>query len=465
MPKFTPPYPERPETIASDWRRYQLVRKNLIGHWEAPAFRSDFMATRMGGRSLFVCNSPESVRFAFNNKTAVFERKTVQMRRLLEPLIGDGLFISHGETLSARRALISPMVHLSRLPRFAPLMVEAAQEVAERWDKVPSGQPVDALADMGHLAAEVVCKSLFGRDLGQRNAEVIVGGFARFQQASTSITLLDALGLPDWFPRPPNRRVRRIVAQVNRVLDSVIADVQRDGRDCLVADLMKSAPGALTRQQLRNEAAVLFMAGHETTANTMAWAWYLISQDPEVEARLHEELDAVLGGRRPTLDDLKALTFTRAIIDETLRLYPPVPHLGRQSTAAETFQGTPMPKGSYVLVVPWLLHRHSGLWDRPDEFDPDRFLAPDQGGASKYAYVPFSVGSRVCPGQAFGLAEAMLCLATLAQRFELRLLPGHKVEAVCRMTLRPGERLPMLVRPRVVSKDPARAMDLPVGHD
>jgi cytochrome P450 len=199
---------------------------------------------------------------------------------------------------------------------------------------------------------------------------------------------------------------------------------------------------------LRNEIAVLFMAGHETTANTLAWTWYLLSQAPEVEAKLHEELDSVLGDRVPTLADVPQLVYTRAILDEALRLYPPVPILPREAIKEEEFQGVRIPKGSLLFVVPWLLHRHRKLWELPDHFIPERFLPENAAKISKFAYVPFSIGPRICAGANFGQTEAILCIATLAQKFKLRLQPGHEVRPVCRLTLRPAGGLPMTVHPR-----------------
>jgi cytochrome P450 len=189
------------------------------------------------------------------------------------------------------------------------------------------------------------------------------------------------------------------------------------------------------------------MAGHETTANSLAWTWYLLSQTPDVEARLHHELDTVLGGRLPALDDVAKLPYTRAVFEEALRLYPPVPILSRQALGDEVIRGRRIKTGELLLVVPWLLHRHKRIWDKPDQFIPERFL-PGAPARPKGSYVPFSTGPRICAGAAFGLTEAILCLATLAQRFRLQLQPGSVVMPVCRLTLRPGKHLPMTVHPR-----------------
>ena len=187
------------------------------------------------------------------------------------------------------------------------------------------------------------------------------------------------------------------------------------------------------------------MAGHETTANTLAWVWYLLSQVPEAATRVAAEARAALGGRPATLTDLPALRFTQAVIEETLRLYPPVPVLAREASAEITLAGRTLPRGSLVLVVPWLLHRNPKLWPEPDTFRPERFL---DGTPPRYGYIPFSIGPRVCTGQQFGLTEAVLCLATLAQHVRLELRPGHVVVPISRLTLRPGAELPMQIRHR-----------------
>lgn len=189
----------------------------------------------------------------------------------------------------------------------------------------------------------------------------------------------------------------------------------------------------------------MFMAGHETTANSLAWTWYLLSQAPEAESRLHQELDSVLDGRLPEFADVPKLIYTRAVFEEALRLYPPVPILPREALKDECFQNEAIPKGSLMFIVPWLLHRHKKLWDKPDHFVPERFLAENAKSISKFAYIPFSIGPRICAGLSFGLTEAILCLATLAQQFRLRLLPGHSVMPTCKLTLRPDGGLPMTI--------------------
>lgn len=455
MVDFVPPFPKRPREPLSALATLRAARRNLLTAFDEKCFEYRFFSTRVLNRRLFVCNSPETVAQAFIALHDNFERKTPQMRHALTPLLGDGLFISDGETWKQRRRIVVPIVHVSRLSLFAPIMVEAAAETAERWLQQPPTEPIDALREMAKLTAEIICRAVFGPRLGSEHAEIIVSSFTAYQRLVNQLDIVYLLGLPDWLPRFHSRPIYRAARRIHDILDQIIrecGDERASGEASMIRLLLDARDpetgDRLDRAALRNEAAVIFMAGHETTANSLAWAWFLLSQAPAAEARLHRELADVLGGRAPSLEDVPQLVFTRAVFDEAIRLYPPVPVLGRQAMRNETIRNHAIPAGSLVTVVPWLLHRHRALWDRPDHFIPERFLPENAGTRQRYSYVPFSVGPRVCAGQAFGATEAVLCLATLAQRTRLRLAPGAVVEPVCRLTLRPGDRLPMLVERR-----------------
>jgi cytochrome P450 len=267
--------------------------------------------------------------------------------------------------------------------------------------------------------------------------------------------LMSLFGLPDWLPRLRGGGIAEPTRRIHAVLDRIIEDYEKDPQRYahsmlrLLAKREHSGHHArLTAEQLRNEIAVLFMAGHETTANSLTWTWYLLSQSPRVEAALSAELDAVLAGRTPSFEDFPRLVYARAVFEEALRLYPPVPLLSREAGRGGEMRNRAIPEGSLVLVVPWLLHRHRKLWDRPDHFIPERFLPENSGDRSKFAYVPFSIGPRNCAGAALGLTEGVLCLAVLAQRFRFRLARPHPVMPVCRLSLRPDGGLPMTAEVR-----------------
>ena len=460
--EFVPPFPARPSAPLGTIALIRRARRNFLEIWPEKAFDAQLMHSRLLAKRIFVCNSPDTVQHVFSSRNAAFERKSPQMRHALAPLLGDGLFISDGETWRRRRRLVAPVIHTNKIGLFAPIMVDTILEARDRWERLPEGQEIDALSQMAELTAEIICRTIFGKQLGREHAREVVEGFGDYQRQVGQTDMLSLLGLPDWLPRLNGRAVRRSTARIHAVLDGIIADYRRrgaSGENSVIGHLLdardEETGEPLDDAALRNEAAVIFMAGHETTANTMAWAWFLLSQAPDVEMRLHAELDAELGGAAPGLKDVPRLAYTRAVIEETLRLYPPVPILAREALEDEMIRARRVPKGSLVMVVPWLLHRHKQLWRDPDRFTPERFLPGSPEPVSKFAYVPFSIGPRICAGLSFGLTESILALAILAQRFRLRLAPGHVVEPICRLTLRPGDRLPMRLETRMAA--PARA--------
>ncbi|WP_458097297.1 cytochrome P450 [Roseomonas sp. WA12] len=430
------------------------LRRSFLDIWPAGAFEKDFLHRRVLMREVFICNSPETVQAAFIEQAAIFERKSPQMRHALKPLLGDGLFISDGPLWKERRRVVAPVTHVSRLAQLTPPITEAAEERASAWAARDPATPVDMLAEMGHLTAEIICRTIFGRSLGREAAATVVSAFAEYQRVVGQSDILSLLGLPDWMPRYQPLAARRASRRIAEVLDGLIEGIlgkQDSGEASLIRSMAEGVNPAtgrsMDRAAFRNEAAVLFMAGHETTANTLAWAWYLLSQSPAVAARLRAEADALDGAA--TFEDLPRLPYTRAVVEETLRLYPPVPILAREATASGQLAGRTVPKGSLVIVVPWLLHRHRKLWTHPDAFIPERFLPGGEAATKpRYVWIPFAIGPRVCTGAAFGLTEAVLCLATLSRGFAPRLVPGTEVYPVCRLTLRPGDGLPMLLERR-----------------
>ncbi|WP_160122885.1 cytochrome P450 [Rhodovarius lipocyclicus] len=443
---FVPPYPERHLTRPTLVQAIRLFRRSMLDVWMKGHFSEDLFQTKILKRRVFVCNSPDTVRQAFVEQAEIMERKTPQMRYALEPLLGDGLFISEGEMWRRRRRAVAPVTHASRMHELAPVMTEVAAEWAARWQALPEGTDIDALEEMAQMTAEVICRTLFGRALGSAAAETVVHAFSTYQARIGQTALGAMLNLPDWLPRLQSFSTRREARRIHAVLDKLIATVLEAPPDAGEASLVRAMTALQSMEPwaLRNEAATLFMAGHETTANTLAWAWYLLSQSPAAAARLAAEAQTVLAGRTATLADVDALPYARAVIEETLRLYPPVPMLGREALRDTTLRDRFVPQGSLVLVVPWLLHRNPKLWDMPDHFRPERFL---ESAPPRYGYVPFSIGPRVCTGQQFGMVETVICLATLAQGTALRLRPGHVVRPVSRLTLRPGDGLPMTVHP------------------
>ncbi len=478
MSGFIPPYPPRPTTILPIWQRVMSWRKSILEGWEERAFECDFDFLSVLGRKIFLCNSPESVQFAFSNPNGNFDHKNAQFRHSLIPLIGDSVFVAGGERWRRRRRAVTPAIHMARLPELAPAMVEIALETRARLAEQPPAAEFDMLSTMARLSLDIMGRTIFGSKLPPEDASDVISSFAAYQRHIVKVDVMSMLGLPDWLPRWYARPVRRAARKVHAILDRAIARSPRapTGAAVTILDRLRKARGengvaVLDLQGLHEEVATILTAGQETTANMLSWVWYLLSQAPEVEARLHAEIDRVLGERPPSLADVGQLVYTRAIVEETMRLYPPVPVMARDALADDNFNGVRIPKGSIMMVAPWLLHRHKKLWCQPDHFMPERFLPGGDEPVSKYAYIPFSIGPRICAGMAFGLTEAILCVAVLAQQFQFRLKPGHQVSLNCRLSLRPGETLPMTLHRRVsapqsATRDtaPASAPACPFGH-
>ncbi len=443
------------------FRALLSARNNLLAVWDSEAYRALSMEFRFLRQHYVVCNSPDTIKQVFLEEHDNYDRKSPQMRHALEPLLGDGLFVSDGELWKERRAQCAPAFESNLLPQFATVMADSAQELANRWEQLPDGSQVDILNEMARLTARIISRTLFGDNLSDSEAAQVVQGFSEYQRTIEQLSLADTLGLPllRWFRNPlRNARSKRSASKVQEVIDRIIErhrDQPRGDRLTLLSLLLEGDTAKPVAEKAcpmnptaaRNEAIVMFMAGHETTANSLAWAWYLLDHHPDVADKLHEELTRVLDGRPPTFDDVAKLPYTRAVFEETMRLYPPIPVLSRQARAGDSIRGRPIQTDSIILVIPWLVHRHELFWDQPDSFIPERFM-PSAPRPDKFVYLPFSVGRRVCLGMRFGLTEGILCLATLAQRFRARLPPDHKVEIECRLTLRPLGGLPMILESR-----------------
>lgn len=448
---FSAARPLPPEVRLGTIDTLLVARRNLLAIWPASAYRVSVDDIRLLGRQLVLVNSPEGVKHVLATRNDNYERKSPQMRRALEHLIGDGLFISDGETWRSRRPLVADIVHKSRVPVFGETMEAVTLAMAERWTR-RGGEAFDVLVEMAELTAEIIARTVFGNDLGAEAAHEVIEGFTRYQAGVDSLNIPYFLGFDEGLPILRGPGLRKAAARVDRVIRRVIDDhVAGHGDDKSMIELLvrrqkKNPELGLDVSALSNEAATIFMAGHETTAATLTWAWYLVANAPWVEEAVLAEIERVCGARPPTVADVAELDWCRAVIEETLRLYPPVPILARQAREADGFAGVEVAPASLAVVVPWLLHRCAELWETPDRFMPERFLGSQR--PAPYTYIPFAAGPRICPGLAFGLTEAILCFAILIQRFRVRVVEGHAVEPICRLTLRPKGGLPVVAAAR-----------------
>jgi cytochrome P450 len=381
-------------------------------------------------------------------------KKTEITRRILEPGLGRGLITSEGETWRAHRRIMTPSFDIRSTAAYTPVMTQAAEELLAQWSAAPAGEAVDVSNSMMEVTLNIISRTMFSNDSGDIVA-VMERSAGRYQLEMRP-NVMDMMGWPRWLADFPRRNVAaRTLGEFDRVCNRLIQERTRDPaaypQDLLarlVAARDEQTGLGMSAQEVRDHVITIFLAGHETTAMALTWTWFLLSQHPQVEAKLHAELDSVLGGRAPVHEDLGKLVYTRMVIDESMRIYPPVHTIARQAIGEDVLVGRRIPKGSTVMIAPWVLHRHVKLWENPSVFDPERFSPERSSGRVRFSFLPFGGGKRICIGAAFSLAEATVLLATLAQRYRLTLAPGHRVEPQGLITLRARHGMKMLLHPR-----------------
>jgi cytochrome P450 len=362
-------------------------------------------------------------------------------------VFGEGLLTSEGDFWLRQRRLAQPAFHRARIASYAATMVEYTQRLLENWR---SGEERDAHQEMMRLTLQIVAKTLFDADVEREARDV-----------GKSLQLLLELGanfkrtlfIPHWVPTPTNLRIKREIASIENILYRIIEERRASGHDAgdLLSMLLHAQDedgSRMTDRQLRDETITLFLAGHETTASTLSWTWWLLAQNPAVESKLYAELDAVLGGRPPSLDDLPKLTYTGNVITESLRLYPAAWGLARVAIEDHELAGYPVKKGMGIAMAQWVVHRDPRWYDAPEEFRPERWEGDLLKRLPRFAYFPFGGGPRQCIGNTFAVMEATLLLATIAHKYRLRLAANHPVVPLASITLRPRHGVRVILESR-----------------
>lgn len=421
----------------------RAFRRDVLGLMlESTRQYGDVVRFRIGPLVVHLVNHPDHVAHVLQTHAANYDKNTRSSAKI-RAIAGESLLTSNGPAWQRQRRLIQPAFHRQRIAAFATDMTRLTAAMLQHWQP---GQPLDVSSEMMRLTYTIVGKTLLGAEVGPDSAAVE-------QAMDTMLTHTfnrwgRILDLPDGFPSPGNRRFRRALGTVDNIVYRIIAEHRRGGGDphdllSMLLEVRDEQTGAtLGDQELRNQAITFLLAGHETTANALSWTFYLLSQHPEVERQLRVELAAVLGGRTPTVDDLARLPYTTMVIEESMRLYPPIWAMERRAIADDVIGGFRIPAGSSVIVSPYVLHRQPQFWPEPDTFDPTRFRA----GRPRVAYIPFGGGPRYCIGNEFAMMEARLIVPMVLQAFQLTLGPGHRVEPQPGITLRLRHGLRMLVQ-------------------
>ena len=364
--------------------------------------------------------------------------------RVMKESTGNGLFVSEGEFWRRQRRLAQPAFHRSRIQSFAQTMVEAIEAMLRTWHfYAQQNKSIEVSAEMRALTLRIAGLTLFSTDLSEETDAM--GRMVTKAQEFAIKRMFQILRLPLALPTPDNLRYRQLLREGDRAVYNIIDERRRgakpEARDEETGEVMSDL-------QLRDEVFTLLIAGHETTAVTLAWTWYLLAQHPEVEHKLHAELSAMLGRRIATVEDLPKLKHTLMVIEEAMRLYPPAWALGRTAIADDVIDGYHIPARSEILIFPYITHRHADFWDEPETFNPERFAPENAQNGPRYAYFPFGGGPRQCIGNNFALMEAQLVLATVAQGYQLRLASDQRIELDASVTLRPRRGMTMTLQKR-----------------
>jgi cytochrome P450 len=394
---------------------------------------------------------PNDIEFVVSTNAKNFIKARNLRSPLFQRLVGNGLLTSEGEVWKRQRRLAQPAFHKHRINAYAETMVEFAERAVSTWR---DREVRDIHRDMLRLTLEIVVKTLFNADVSadaDKVGEVLARIVTPFAGQATLKWIMDNR-LPTGTHRLFNQDAREIDAIVYRIINERRAS-RRDEGD-LLSMLLKAQDedgSQLSDRQLRDEVMTIFLAGHETTALTLSWAWYLLAQNPEREKKFHTELAEALGGRLPTMADLSRLPYTEMVAKESMRLYPPAYALGREAVEECEIGGYRVPAGAQVFMFQWATQRDARFFNQPDEFQPERWTEEFSSSLPKYAYFPFGGGPRACIGNYFAMMEIVLLLATIGQRFRFSLVPDHPVSLMPAMSLRPADGIKVLVRNRTHS--------------
>ncbi|PZO66014.1 MAG: cytochrome P450 [Paracoccus denitrificans] len=452
---MTPPKPTPGPRRNSLWRLARGFRRDVLSalpphlyHAWMADFRSPLIRT-------VLCNDPALVRLVLTDRPQDFP-KSPRLGEGLAPLLSRSVFVTNGDEWARQRRIIDPAFAGGRLRDSLPAMWDAGRAAVARMLDCAGGTPVDIEPETSHAAADVIFRTMFSLPIEHDLARRIFAAFRSHQDAQPIVNLAAVVPLPAWMPRFHSRQTRQTAATIRRLITQLVTDRSRaiaDGTapDDLATRIM-TTPDPETGQtfadaEMVDQVAIFFLAGHETSASALAWALWLLAANPDWQDRVAAESLSLPPDRAPDLSDIARLTDTRAVFRETLRLYPPVPMMVRQTTQTERLRDRTLPPGTQVVLSPWHLQRHDRLWPDPDAFDPSRWGRPENRGPARDAFIPFSAGQRVCPGAGFAMIEGPLLLAMICRA--VRLTPGDVAPVpVARLTVRGQGGISVRLRPR-----------------
>jgi len=437
-----PAAPVPSPTRSHGLRFLEKVRRNPLYALPAGAYRfQNFVVPTVIGDFCFV-NEPSAIRRVLLDNVENYPRGRQQQIRL-KPGLGNGLLTAEGAAWRFQRRTAAPVFQHKKLLGFSAAMTAATNDMLARWERVGEGVELDIADEMMRLTYDIISRTVFSNEVGLPH-ETMSHAISVYLDTVGRGDLASIFGLPDWIPTPsrlrvaPHRRIfRNEVMRITLARRTKIARDPGSVPDDLLTQLLTARDpdtgAGLSDEEVHDNASTFIAAGHETTANALAWTFYLLSEFPWADTKLAAEVAPLADATAA----LETLPYCRMVLEESMRLYPPVPFMARTGIEADTLGGHNLRAGAQIMISPWLVHRHETLWQEPDLFVPERFAPGRKETIPRFAYIPFGGGPRICIGMGFALQEAMIILAMVAKRWRLALKPGHPVEPLARITLRP----------------------------
>lgn len=443
-------------------------RKDPVKLITEAASQGDVVRLGLPGRTYLITH-PAHVKHVLQDNNQNYTKGWVFDR--IKPYWGDSLLTADGDTWKQQRRRVQPSFKREHTAGFAPIITRRTEEMLERWESTAAaGEPLAMYHEMTQLALVIIGDVLFGVDLWADVPEM--AGAAQTALAVLKKRVAALAPLPLWVPTPDNRRFNGAMRLMHQHISGMIAKAQQDGDAhrsflTMLMEARDTETGArMSERQLHEETLGMLQQGHDTVGETLAWTWYLLSQNPEAERTLRDEVARVIGDRTPTLSDLQRLPYANMVLQESMRLFPPVWVIPRDATNEDRIGGYRIPAGSTILLCPYVTHRREEFWDNPEAFDPLRFLPERSKDRPRHAYYPFGGGPRLCMGADMATMEMMLILAMVVQRFRVRVAAGHREEPECILDMLPRHRVPATLerQPRVATADLAAAGAFAAAH-
>lgn len=442
--KFTPTYPKPHKNKTSFILRFFRGSRSWLDVLFEKSYRMKMGQVRQFGLDVFMVNEPSLVKQILVDEPKKYPKHRL-MHKMLKPLLGNSIFTTNGEVWQKQRRLVDAGFGQARLQLVFPLMLDAVDDMLNRLDLEASNQIFEIDSEMTHVTADIIFRTILSQKLNKSKANEIFEAFNEFQRQAQRALILKIYWLPSYFAKKTSQLAAN---KIRPVIADVIAERYRDKNKIdahIYNDILAGIMDAIDPvdhkgfdyQEMVDQICMLFLAGHETSASALTWALYLISQCPDLQAIMFDEIQSVTKGGELEFDHIKKLTHVNNVFKEVLRLYPPVGFFSREATENHCMRNKSIKTGSVLIISPWLIHRNEDFWENAHDFEPGRFVTEAGKTSEKCAYLPFSKGPRVCTGQTFAVQEAVLILSSLIRRYKVHCVSEHVPRAVGRVTVRP----------------------------